>query len=760
MNENLRVIAYLVVTIIAVSLLAAFFASPHGAPPADSGSISGGKPLTTTTGAIGNFSDSLRKFNSIGELEQWLADYGTTSAYGGYYGTGGIFARNAVGATAPAPTGAVSDKAEGSAPSTTPQAGIDFSSTNVQVAGVDEADYVKTDGRYIYLIADNKLLIVNGADPTKAGIISTTKLFDSSSTDSNSYYYYNRPVARELFVSGDKLVLIAQVPKASVVFQKYDIIPIPEYTQTTGLFIFDISDRAAPKISANFTVSGDYYQSRMIGDTVYFITQESAHQPPILYPPVIYSSTQVMHPEIYYFDSPQQNYNFNTVASLSISGERIVDAKTFMLGGSDTLMVSSDNIYISYQKQNNYYWPCLRCGMGMDQYSKERFFGVVVPLLPAELQASITAIAARGLDEEAQWREISQALSDYFQPALEQGSKLSDADKEKYSALMESIQSALAEYDTKKAVEDSKTVIHKLGIKDGQISYVAKGEVEGRLLNQFSMDEYNGDLRVATTTDVWVRKHVQYNNVYVLGRDMLQVGALENLAPDEKIYSTRFMDERLYMVTFKQMDPLFVIDLSSPTSPKVLGSLKIPGYSDYLHPVNATHLIGVGKETETSDWGGVRPTGVKVALFDVSDPANPKEVGHLVIGDAGSDSEVLRDHKAFLYSPKDGLLVLPISVVESTDGRYYDTRRVWDGAAAYKVGPDGFTLLGKVKHSSSSSQYYYWNYGARVHRSLYIGAALYTFSDAYIKVNELVDGLPGITSIDLPTTPDLGPVYY
>lgn len=750
MNENLRVLAYLVVTLIAASFLAAFFASPHGAPPAAPGSISGGKPLAGTLGGIGNFSNSLRKFNSISELEQWLTDYGATSSSGAYNYGGGIMARGIVSSIAPSPTGAASDKAEGFAPSTLPQAGIDYSSTNVQVAGVDEADYVKSDGRYIYLIAANKLLIVNGTDPAKAGIISTTSLFDSSGTDSSSYYYYNRAAARELFVSGDKLVLIAQVPKQSVVFQKYDITPIPEYRQTTGLFIFDISDRTAPKLTSNFTVSGDYYQARMIGDNVYFITQEPVQQPPILHPPVIYSATQTLHPEIYYFDSPQANYQFSTVASLKLSDERIVDAKTFMLGGSDTLMVSSDNIYISYQKQNNYYWPCLRCRAAMDEYSKERFFGVVVPLLPAVLQANITAITTKGLGEEAQWREISQTLSNYFQPALEQNSHLSDAEKEEYSALMESIQSALAEYDTRKAVEDSKTVIHKLGIKDGLISYGGKGEVEGRLLNQFSMDEYNNHLRVATTTDVWVRKHVQYNNVYVLGRDMLQVGALENLAPDEKIYSTRFMGERLYMVTFKQMDPLFVIDLSSPTHPKVLGTLKIPGYSDYLHPVNATHLIGVGKETETSDWGGVRPAGVKVALFDVSDPADPKEIDNVVIGDAGSDSEVLRDHKAFLYSPKDSLLVLPISVVESTGGRYYDTRRVWDGAVAYKVGPGGFTLLGKVKHSSSSSQYYYWDYGARVHRSLYIGDALYTFSNAYIKVNELVDGLPGIVSIDLP----------
>ncbi len=776
MNENLRVLAYLAVTVIALSLLAAFFASPQGAAqPAAPGSISGGKTLvgsggsvgtgiSPTTGAYGNFSNNLRKFNSTAELEQWLTDYGTTGSYSSYNYGGGIMARTAADAVAPMPAGANAGKSEGTV-SSPPQAGTDYSGTNVQVEGVDEADYVKTDGRYIYLIADNKLLIVNGTDSAKAKIISTTSLFntsDSASKRSGSYYpyYYNQPSARELFVSGNKLVLIAQVPKQSFVFQKYDITPIMEYTQTTGLYVFDISDRTAPRLTSNFSVSGDYYQARMIGDTVYFVTQESVSQPPILYPPVIYSAKQTLHPEIYYFDSPEQNYRFNTVASLSISGERIVDAKTFMLGYSDTLMVSQDNIYIAYQKQNNHFWPCLRCRVAMDQYSKERFFGVVVPLLPAELQANITAITAKGLDEEAQWREISQTLSNYFQPALEQGSSLSDAEKEKYTTLMENIQSALAEYDTRKEIEDSKTVIHKLGIKDGQISYGGAAEVEGRLLNQFSLDEYNGDLRVATTTDVWVRKHVQYNNVYVLDKNMKQVGALENLAPDEKIYSTRFMNERLYMVTFKQMDPLFVIDLSTPTNPKTLGQLKIPGYSDYLHPVNSTTLIGVGKETETSEWGGVRPAGVKVALFDVSDPANPREIDHIVIGDAGSDSEVLRDHKAFLYSQKDNLLVLPISVVENTGGSYYDTRRVWDGAVAYKVGPDGFTLLGKVKHTSTTGSYYYWDYNARVHRSLYIGAALYTFSDAFIKVNELVDGLPGITSIDLPTSDYNGPVYY
>jgi inhibitor of cysteine peptidase len=288
------------------------------------------------------------------------------------------------------------------------------------------------------------------------------------------------------------------------------------------------------------------------------------------------------------------------------------------------------------------------------------------------------------------------------------------------------------------------TSIYKFAISNGKIRYVAAGEVEGHLLNQFSMDESGGNLRAATTVQGYGNSgSYEYNNVFVLDPGMKTVGSLKYIAPDEKIYSTRFMGDRLYMVTFKRIDPLFVIDLSDPANPGILGKLKIPGYSDYLHPYDKNHLIGVGKETEANQWGGVSTSGLKIALFDVSDVNHPTEVGHVEIGEAGSDSEALRDHKAFLFSKEKNLLVIPVREVQKIplEGKYSSyTQKIWQGAYVFGVSPDdGFSLRGKVTHSDEDSSGYYWGSQDAVKRSLYIGNTLYTLSGSEMIVTNLAD---------------------
>ncbi len=224
---------------------------------------------------------------------------------------------------------------------------------------------------------------------------------------------------------------------------------------------------------------------------------------------------------------------------------------------------------------------------------------------------------------------------------------MNEADKQ---AAIAEMKSGEQEAIRKKEIDQSTTVIHKIGINNGAITYLAKGEVPGYLKNQFAMDEYDGNLRVATTSDVWTsRGQYEYNNVFVLDSAMKTIGSLTHIAEQEKIYSTRFIGDRLYMVTFKRIDPFFVIDLSTPSSPKILGKLKIPGYSDYLHPYDKNLIIGIGKETATNDWGGVSTKGLKLALFDVSDVEHPRQVGKVEIGDSGSDSAALSDHRAFLF---------------------------------------------------------------------------------------------------------------
>jgi uncharacterized secreted protein with C-terminal beta-propeller domain len=257
------------------------------------------------------------------------------------------------------------------------------------------------------------------------------------------------------------------------------------------------------------------------------------------------------------------------------------------------------------------------------------------------------------------------------------------------------------------------------------------------------------------------RGSYEYNNVFVLDAGMKTIGSLTHIAEQEKIYSARFIGDRLYLVTFRRIDPFFVIDLSAPASPKILGKLKIPGYSDYLHPYDATHIIGIGKETGTNEWGGVSTKGIKLALFDVSDVANPKQIDKVEIGDPGSDSAALSDHKAFLFDKEKNLLVIPARVVKNepanADKYGMSRQNIWYGAYVFGLTPEtGFTLRGTVEHGTGSDQYYWYGSSQNeVKRSLYIGDVLYTLSSRKILANPLANISTTLATISLPNGGDV-----
>ncbi len=297
-----------------------------------------------------------------------------------------------------------------------------------------------------------------------------------------------------------------------------------------------------------------------------------------------------------------------------------------------------------------------------------------------------------------------------------------------------------------------KTTIYKFELKDNGIKYEAKGEVKGNILNQYSMDEDNTFFRIATTTgNTW--DDTSRNNVYVLDKTLSLVGKLEDIAPGEKIYSTRFMGNKLYMVTFKNTDPLFVIDLSTPEKPTILGALKIPGYSDYLHPYDENHIIGFGKDTiELSSGRGTNAydLGMKIAIFDVSDVANPKEMFVEKIGDRGTNSEVLQNPKALIFSKDKNLLAFPISEYKLQNGEKVVNKDNYpnyghfsfQGLLAYNIDlKEGFKLKGKITHISDEdykkSGSYYNSDGKEIRRAVYINDIIYTFSNAIIKANDL-----------------------
>ena len=323
--------------------------------------------------------------------------------------------------------------------------------------------------------------------------------------------------------------------------------------------------------------------------------------------------------------------------------------------------------------------------------------------------------------------------------------------------LWEEASSALTEHYIKRQKEWMKTTIHKIELNSGSFKYSKSAEVPGTALNQFSMDEHDGKFRIATTLNVWAgSQSVIHNNVYVLDENMQLAGKLEKIAPDERIFSTRFIGDRLYMVTFRLIDPFFVIDLSTD-QPKILGELKIPGFSDYLHPYDQNHIIGAGKETEENSWGGVSTKGVKLALFDVTNVSNPKQISKIEIGQEGSHSEALTDHKAFLFDKQKNLLVIPVTEVKSAsyrDGSNRQYKRLaWQGAYVLNVTPEqGFQIRGKISHNEKDAlqSYFYYFSPFAVRRSLYIDNTLYTMSNKLIKANNLDNVQEELAQIKLP----------
>jgi uncharacterized secreted protein with C-terminal beta-propeller domain len=286
------------------------------------------------------------------------------------------------------------------------------------------------------------------------------------------------------------------------------------------------------------------------------------------------------------------------------------------------------------------------------------------------------------------------------------------------------------------------TTICRIHLQANNMTIEASGKIPGQERNQYSMDEYGDYFRIQTST--W--SNVSQTNVYVLDMNLSIVGRLENIAVGENFHSARFMGNRCYLVTFLKTDPLFVINLTDPTAPTILGNLTIPGYSDYLHPYDETHLIGVGKNTVGADEGDFAwYQGIKVSLFDVSNVTNPVQDASYVIGDRGSDTQVLTDPKAFLFDRSRNLLAIPVMVAKIDESKYPSPvppyaygDPVWQGAYVFDISLyHDLVLEGRITHldnGTSINDQGYW-----VKRSLYIEDVFYTVSDRMIKMNRLED---------------------
>lgn len=559
---------------------------------------------------------------------------------------------------------------------------FEHSETNVQVAGVDEGDSVKTDGQYIYRIQNGQVQIV-ATRPATAMAVEASLTFDSG--------FY--PI--ELYVHNDLLVVIGSgwhddgttedVPVLRAKGRAKLAIWTPSGESRTMAKVYDISDRANPTLKREIAFSGNYLSSRRIGDNVYLIGRNF---------PYYY---------LYDFARPTGHKRDQEMTRDDVL-PHIIDSITDN-GAEHTLPI-----------KDLYYFP---------QFTT----------------ADYVVVASFRLNDLAEAANIKAYLgSGDIVYASKDNLYLSAAD---YNANPNNNQTVSAPV----------THLYKFAISDGEINFSNAGEIPGTALNSYSMDEHNGYFRIATTTDQWTQTDdggdaQTWNNLYTLNEEMKIVGSLEHLAEGERIYSARFMGDRGYLVTFEQTDPLFVIDLATPEAPKVLGELKIPGFSNYLHPYDDTHLLGFGQDTRVTD-NGVLTTGVKIALFDVTNVSKPHEMYSLTIGEQGSYSPVQWDPKALLFDKQRNLLGFPISVSQQKAGAEWP-EEVFQGAYVYKVSlGQGFEKQAKITHMPEGSQYD-WNH--YIDRLLTIGNQLYTLSPARIQANDLtLFDLTG--SLDTPILP-------
>jgi len=465
-----------------------------------------------------------------------------------------------------------------------------YSSTNIQVVGVDEADILKNDGKYIYMIANDKLVIVEAFPQDTMKKVSEVKI-------------ENGDRAIDLYVSGDKLFLVTDNNKSSSNIE-------------TKINVFNITNRSNPTVIKTFEFTGAYSSSRMIGEKVY-----------------VFSNIGIRR----------------SVGEITLPKYRENDASSFK-------EVSLKDVQ---------YVP-------NDEYTSFTQIFVFDLAMPHNLPKIVTYLGSSAKDTYMSRDNLYMAQGRY-----------------------------------------NETTVYKFELDSLYPRFVAKGTVPGNIINQFAMDEHDGNFRIATTKN-------NVNAVYILSQSMHRLGAVENIARGEQIKSVRFEGERGYVVTFRNTDPLFVLDLSKVRAPKILGELKIPGYSTYLHTYDQNHVIGFGYDG--TEWG--TNGKLKLALFDITDVTLPKEKFVEVID--SSTSELLTNHKSLLFSKEKDLIAF-------SSGNYRSDK----AGKVYTINlEDGFTLRGEIKHASD------------VNRMLYMDDILYGVSDKNVSAHD-INSIKELNKIDI-----------
>jgi hypothetical protein len=565
------------------------------------------------------------------------------------------------------------------------------SGTNNQVSGVDEADIVKNDGRYVYLAINGALRIVEALNPR---VLSVTKL---------------PGIVRELFVQGDRAVVYVAIGGNG---QKrctygYDCVFSGDGSGTK-IMIFDVSNRAAPALVRSIDLSGSLLAARRIGNAIHTVVSDGNDDGPR------------------YSTSPDDLEMCSTPAGK-------VQAEFAALKRRNAKLILATTSF-----------PVIR------EASGERILCDNVLRAPLGDGQAYTSVISFDLQDD-QAPAVTETLQSRPGAVFASGDAL-------YLSVVHHRASRNARWYSFYHGVDEVSDVHKfrIGERAEDTSYMGSGVVPGRVLNQFSMDEYYGYLRIATTRGRVPDPKVQ-SAVSILaqgpGGNLMRVGAVEGIAPGEDIRAVRFDEDRGYVVTFKKTDPLFVLDLYQPAHPSIIGELKIPGFSTYIHRIDPNHLLSIGLDANDHDSFAFFD-GVILQLFDVTNPTEPQLLHKEKIGTRGSSSEALTDHLAFNYFADKGLLAIPMTLCEGGGDGTFGDKLTFSGLLVYRLSvATGFSKLGGIDHGAQGVNCRTWwsRANSAVKRSIFLDDLVYSIADDRVKVQRL-DHL-GTDVADIALTP-------